>query len=413
MTRIEDRLTEEGRQLRSDVDASIEESDVDDALSRASTSASTLASRRPRPLHLVAAAAVIALIAVVGVTVVGDDDDEQLVADEGDPAPVTQPSGPVDDSVDIEIDILADFPGPEAEVGTIIYVGVADALADRWTLTATTDPVPLVDFDQQAVIIFTLPSSARCGGALIGFDQDGDDVRPAFAAAPDATCDLSAASQMYFIAVDRADLPQIFTFVLDPPIVAQGDAGALLIDQSENSASFTPTVATEPPTGLGPDLETAEPGREITFDRIGDVDLGKTLGPAEFELYEAGTTCGYWGPGEPSHDGDEPLSGLVAIEGDQATVVSIMVTQNPRFRTASGVGVGTTLATLERIYGDELVVDRADGWESPTDGLTASYSDVAAVRNGDRALTFILVDDSVVSVKLSSADFWGDDEGCA
>ena len=63
--------------------------------------------------------------------------------------------------------------------------------------------------------------------------------------------------------------------------------------------------------------------------------------------------------------------------------------------------------------GDDLVVDRADGWDRPTDGLLASYQDVAAVRNGDRALTFYLRDDVVETVKLSNVDSWGDDEGCA
>ena len=59
-----------------------------------------------------------------------------------------------------------------------------------------------------------------------------------------------------------------------------------------------------------------------------------------------------------------------------------------RYRTVSGVGVGTSLATLQRIYRD-LVVDRADGWDSPTGGLLASYLDVAAIRSGDRAITFV------------------------
>lgn len=90
-----------------------------------------------------------------------------------------------------------------------------------------------------------------------------------------------------------------------------------------------------------------------------------------------------------------------------------MVWRNPAYRTASGVGVGTTLATLERVYGGDLVLDRMDGWEHPTDGLLASYQDVAAVRSGERAITFYLLDDAVSTVTVSAADFRGDDEGCA
>jgi hypothetical protein len=75
--------------------------------------------------------------------------------------------------------------------------------------------------------------------------------------------------------------------------------------------------------------------------------------------------------------------------------------------------VGTTLGALQGIYGDRLVVDLRDGWEHSTDGLLASYQDVAAVRHGARALTFLLSDGRVQAVKLSDAAFWGDDEGCA
>lgn len=55
----------------------------------------------------------------------------------------------------------------------------------------------------------------------------------------------------------------------------------------------------------------------------------------------------------------------------------------------------------------------ADGWDTPTQGLLGSYQDVAAVRNGDHALTFLLTDDTVQVVKVSYFTSWGDDEGCA
>jgi hypothetical protein len=94
-------------------------------------------------------------------------------------------------------------------------------------------------------------------------------------------------------------------------------------------------------------------------------------------------------------------------------VLSIDVRRNPTYRTASGVGIGTKLATLQRVYGDDLLIDRIDPEQTPTDGLRAMYQDVAAVRNDDSALTFLLRYGVVESVKVSDAEFWGDDEGCA
>ena len=208
------------------------------------------------------------------------------------------------------------------------------------------------------------------------------------------------------------------------------DRGVPSGDPTEDTAtvtSQTPSAGQEVPPGacvgfrtkLGtaeglPDLQAATPGREITFEGIGDVRLGDVVEPADVFTFGPGDDCGSWGPVEPSHDGDEPLRGEVSgASTDQPRVIRIKVWQNPTYRTASGVGVGTKLETLRRIYGDRLVVDRADGWESPTDGLLASYTDVAGVREGDAALTYHLRDDVVDAVKLSSANDWGDDEGCA
>lgn len=161
-----------------------------------------------------------------------------------------------------------------------------------------------------------------------------------------------------------------------------------------------------------PDLQAPAAGREITFEGIGEVQLGDVLDPTVVTSHEGGS-CGYWGPTEPSHNGDEPLRGIAADAGTVSpTVATIRVWRNPTFRTASGVGVGTTLGTLERLYGDRLVVDVNDGWEHPTAGLLGLYQDVAAVRHGGNALTFLLRDGRVEEVKLSDAAFWGDDEGC-
>lgn len=62
-----------------------------------------------------------------------------------------------------------------------------------------------------------------------------------------------------------------------------------------------------------------------------------------------------------------------------------MIRDNGTYQTASGVGIGTAPDSLRCIYGDRLVIDRADGWETPTNGLLALYTDVATVRYGDAA----------------------------
>src|SRR5690606_12436951 len=104
---------------------------------------------------------------------------------------------------------------------------------------------------------------------------------------------------------------------------------------------FRTEIATQ---GGPPDLQAAEPGREIAFQGIGDVRLGDVLDPEGIETLREGDDCGSWGPIEPSHDGDEPLRGEVtgATTG-QPRVSRIKVWQNPTYRTTSGIGVGTTL----------------------------------------------------------------------
>lgn len=183
---------------------------------------------------------------------------------------------------------------------------------------------------------------------------------------------------------------------------------------SEPPPPTTTVTASEPPL---------QPARDedhlIGFGSVAMFKVGKqvpaTAGGVDISS-DFGGLCGYWNPIPPSElPGYWEGVTMVVTRDDEsqpATVGAIYIS-DPEFRTASGVGVGTDLASLRQVYGSDLVVDRPDGWESPTDGLLASYRDVAAVRKGDRALTFTLTDDVVSEVKVSDADFWGDDEGCA
>jgi len=187
----------------------------------------------------------------------------------------------------------------------------------------------------------------------------------------------------------------------------------LLVDEDGRVHDLPPTSGPQAPEG--PDLAEAQPGREITFDRIGEVALGQRVPSAEVHVEEH-PPCGFWPRRRPasSHaDPDQTPTALVDASGGTPVLSAVYLRRNTTYRTASGVGVGTTLATLERIYGDDLVVDDPDPDATPTDGLTAYYQRVAGVRRGDHALAFYLRDDVVEAVKLSGADVWGDDEGCA
>ncbi|MFN7151654.1 MAG: hypothetical protein ACK4V6_19520, partial [Microthrixaceae bacterium] len=187
------------------------------------------------------------------------------------------------------------------------------------------------------------------------------------------------------------------------------------------TVTLDPTVPTVPPSiPLPDDLQEAPPGREITFTGIGDVQLGQVVPPERVSSELGQSGCGYWPDGEVVQSADAPPTALVGgADTAEPRVTAVYLRNNSTYRTASGIGIGTALATLERIYGERLVVDLADGWEYPTDGLLASYRPVAAVRDGDRAITYTLtapVDpatSTVEAVKVSAADFWGDDEGCA
>lgn len=177
------------------------------------------------------------------------------------------------------------------------------------------------------------------------------------------------------------------------------------------TTSTVPTGATVEPSA--PDLAPAWPNHEITFDGIGQLQVGQGRMDRDVVPHTEGSSCGYWSTVLLVNDRPPPTALYVGLDTLSPRVVEVEIHENPNYRTASGIGVGTRLTTIQRIYGDDLVVDRADGWESPTDGLLASYQDVAAVRRGDRAITYLVREDVVEAVEVATAGNWGDDEGCA
>ncbi len=188
---------------------------------------------------------------------------------------------------------------------------------------------------------------------------------------------------------------------------------------AESAATTSPTTTTagisSSTTANGPSSSEAPPATDplptsaapaatsslIAFEGIGGMGPGDGL--SESEVDSEFPPCGYWDFGN--------IFGTATLTGGSWEVVDVR-TRSSAYRSPSAIGVGTDLATLERVYGSDLVVDRADGWDAPTAGLLGSYSDVAAIRDDSRAITYTLTDDLVSEVKVGSAEFWGDDEGC-
>ncbi|MCB1012485.1 MAG: hypothetical protein M9922_12550 [Microthrixaceae bacterium] len=204
------------------------------------------------------------------------------------------------------------------------------------------------------------------------------------------------------------------------PAAGGGPATTMPTETEPESPTSVPTsVPTDSVPRSGSGLQpVADAAHLVTFDSVGPYTVGQAA-PSEGigVYYDSERQCGSWTPlTEPDGSGSPPMDAEVifGISGPVADLrANVLYVRSPAYRTASGVGVGTDLAALQRVYGDGLVVDRADGWENPTGGLLASYSDVAAVAQGDRAITFTLTEDVVTEMKISEARWWGDDEGCA
>ncbi len=429
MTRIEDELRDAAARLRDDTS----DVDVDRALERVLDAGR----RRPRRAPLFAAAAAAVVVALVASAALwwptsGTD----VVADRPDERVTTLPMPRTVRSMDVTGEVISTL-----VPGSLSAATVPDAFADQLVTTDQfTDPAAVaatvgeVDFDEWVVVGMTVAREFGCPSAPTSFQLAGDDVTVEFGPGPSAECLTDGSPRTFFVALRRADLPDPFTLVLPPPASATEGPRTLLVDLSAASTTalaepatttttttVDPTTPTTPPTiPLPDDLRDAPAGREITFEGIGDVQLGQLVAPELVSSDIALSGCGYWPDGEVVQSADAPPTALVTgADTAEPRVTAVYLRNNASYRTASGIGIGTSLATLERIYGDRLVVDAVDGWDRPTDGLLASYQPVAAVRDGDRAITYTLTTPpdpasaTVEAVKVSAADFWGDDEGCA
>ncbi|MEI2653361.1 MAG: hypothetical protein V9G12_14660 [Microthrixaceae bacterium] len=174
-----------------------------------------------------------------------------------------------------------------------------------------------------------------------------------------------------------------------------------------STSVLTTTTFGPAPEGLE---RAADDAHLVTFSSIGQWSVGEQAGG--FVALD-GARPGKGDCGTAELGGGVSALGSATGAGDRATI-AFLWTDDASYRTASGVGVGTTYAALQRVYGEGLVFDSPDGWDRPTDGLLSTYQPMAGVRNGDRAIAFQMGSEgTVVQVKVSGLENWGDDEGCA
>jgi len=212
-------------------------------------------------------------------------------------------------------------------------------------------------------------------------------------------------------------------------VVVGGDTSA------EPSVASTPTTTVQPTTTVAATTTTAAPTTAlapsgdplapgvIEFTGIGQLRLDRPLEdfpgwPTRFEL---GPLGGILTPDDSRWD---EVMGRVT-DNDGVLRVDALYALDPRFRTAEGMGVGSTIDELRAAYGDRLREDDIgpppDAQVPTSDRPIATYVPVASIIDGDLAITFWLGGDEsgarigevVNVVKVSHDDNAGDDEGCA